>query len=120
VIFIYRDFSRLDLLDPTERSSLGLLRLGLDYYSRNEIYDILEYRSSVAVVITNQVISSPDVFFGNPQRPAGGNIIAHASTYRFWIRKGREGKRIVKVLDSPYHPESEAIFTITENGIIDP
>ena len=74
---------------------------------------------NVAVVITNQVISSPDVFFGNPQRPAGGNIIAHASTYRFWIRKGREGKRIVKVLDSPYHPESEAIFTITENGIID-
>ncbi len=73
----------------------------------------------VAVVVTNQVMSAPDVFFGNPMRPAGGNIMAHGCTYRIWLRKGKEGKRIAKIIDSPMHAEKEAVFVITENGLED-
>jgi len=40
----------------------------------------------VAVVLTNQVMSSPDasaaMFGGNDKKPIGGNILAHASTTR--------------------------------------
>ncbi|MEM1923497.1 MAG: DNA repair and recombination protein RadA [Pyrobaculum sp.] len=73
----------------------------------------------VAVVITNQVMAQPDVFFGNPLRPAGGNILAHGATYRLWLRKSKENIRIAKIFDSPYHPEGEVSFRITEEGLLD-
>jgi DNA repair protein RadA len=73
----------------------------------------------VAVVITNQVMAQPDVFFGNPLRPAGGNILAHGATYRIWLRKSKENIRIAKIFDSPYHPEGEVSFRITEEGLVD-
>jgi len=43
----------------------------------------------VAVVITNQVVASPDasMFAGDGIKPIGGNIIAHASTTRIKLRK---------------------------------
>jgi len=73
----------------------------------------------VAVVVTNQVMAQPDVFFGNPLRPAGGNILAHGATYRLWLRKSKENIRIAKIFDSPYHPEGEVSFRITEEGLVD-
>ncbi len=74
---------------------------------------------NLAVILTNQIQSTPDTFFGNPNKPAGGNILAHGSTYRIWLRKSKENRRVAKIIDSPLHPESECIFAITTNGIID-
>ncbi len=45
---------------------------------------------NIAVVITNQVQSSPDTFFGDPTKAAGGNIVGHSSTYRIYLRKSGE------------------------------
>jgi DNA repair protein RadA len=74
---------------------------------------------NIAVVITNQVQASPDTFFGDPTKAAGGNIIGHASTYRVYLRKaGQERKAIM--IDSPCHPYSDTNFLITEGGIGDP
>lgn len=74
---------------------------------------------NVAVVGTNQVLSNPDVFFGNPTRPVGGNVLAHNVTHRLWFRKSKGEKRVAKVVDSPVLPESEAVFKITDEGIKD-
>jgi DNA repair protein RadA len=74
---------------------------------------------NLAVIITNQVQANPQAFFGDPTRPAGGNILAHASTHRVMLRKASGGIRVAKVFDSPYLPESEAYFQITENGVED-
>lgn len=74
---------------------------------------------NVAVVVTNQVIAQPDMFFGNPLKPAGGNVIAHGATYRIWLRKGKENIRVARILDSPMHPEAEVTFKITEEGLVD-
>jgi len=74
---------------------------------------------NVAVVVTNQVMAQPDAFVGNPLRPAGGNIIAHGATYRIWLRKTRENTRIARIFDSPYHPEGEVSFRITDEGVVD-
>lgn len=74
---------------------------------------------NVAIVGTNQVLSDPDVFFGNPTRPVGGNILAHNVTHRIWVRKSKGDKRVAKVVDSPILPESEAVFRITDEGIKD-
>ena len=72
-----------------------------------------------AALATNQVMSSPDTFFGDPTRPIGGNVVAHTSTYRVYFKKSGK-KRIARMVDSPHHPESEVIFTLTEAGVSDP
>jgi DNA repair protein RAD51 len=76
----------------------------------------------VAVLITNQVVATVDggaMFQADPKKPIGGNIIAHASTTRLSLRKGRGDSRICKIYDSPSLPESEAVFSISTEGIID-
>lgn len=73
---------------------------------------------NVAIVITNQVQSSPDTFFGDPTKAAGGNVLGHASTYRIYLRKSGEN-RVAKMIDSPYHPYSETRFTVNERGTDD-
>jgi len=76
----------------------------------------------VAIVISNQVVAQVDgaaSFVSDPKKPIGGNIIAHASTTRLYLRKGRGETRVCKIYDSPCLPESEAIFAITNGGIDD-
>ena len=77
----------------------------------------------VAVVITNQVVAQVDggaMFAGaDAKKPIGGHIIAHASTTRLSMRKGRAESRICKIYDSPCLPEGEAVFAITNDGIDD-
>jgi DNA repair protein RadA len=74
----------------------------------------------IAVLLTNQVQSSPDsMFSGNSFKAAGGNVMAHSSTYRIFLRRSGRN-RIARMVDSPYHPESEIVFTIDNNGITDP
>jgi len=73
---------------------------------------------SIAIVITNQVQSTPDTFFGDPTKPAGGNVVGHASTYRVYLRKAGTD-RIAKMIDSPYHPYGDTRFTVNEKGVDD-
>ena len=72
-----------------------------------------------AAIATNQVMASPDVFFGDPTRPIGGNVVAHTSTYRIYFKKSGK-KRIARMVDSPHHPEEEVIFALGEAGVVDP
>jgi len=72
-----------------------------------------------AALATNQVMASPDVFFGDPIRPVGGNVVAHTSTYRIYFKKSGK-KRIARMVDSPHHPEQEVIFALSEAGVVDP
>jgi len=72
-----------------------------------------------AVVVTNQIQSNPQAYFGDPNRPAGGNVVAHASTHRLFIRKGKANSRVIHVIDSPYLPEDQTRFAITERGVED-
>ena len=60
-----------------------------------------------------------DVFFGDPTRPIGGNVVAHTSTYRIYFKKSGK-KRIARMVDSPHHPEQEVIFSLGDSGVIDP
>jgi DNA repair protein RAD51 len=77
----------------------------------------------VAVVLTNQVVAQVDsgaAMFSGPQvKPIGGNIMAHASTTRLSLRKGRGEERVCKVISSPCLAEQEARFQITLEGVTD-
>ena len=75
---------------------------------------------NLAIYITNQVMARPDVLFGDPTAPVGGHILGHMSTYRVYLRRGREGTRIARVIDAPNLIEGEAVFIVTEGGLKDP
>jgi len=71
------------------------------------------------VLVTNQVSSKPDAFFGDPTRPIGGHIVGHTATFRIYLRKSKGGKRIARLIDSPHLAEGEAVFTVSTDGIRD-
>ena len=74
---------------------------------------------NIAIYITNQVMARPDVFFGDPTEAIGGHVLHHASTYRLYLRRGKKGTRVAKLVDAPALPEAEAIFIVTDEGIKD-
>ena len=95
----------------------------------------------IAVVVTNQVVASPEAGaggFSSGPKPIGGNIMAHASTTRYArlissaiilmhirdcsisLKKGRGTTRIAKIYDSPCLPEGSQPFSIGADGINNP
>jgi len=83
----------------------------------HDLLRLCDIHTDLAVFLTNQVSAKPDVFYGNPLTATGGNIVAHGSTIRVFLRKGKAEQRIAKIVDAPHLPEGEAIFSITEDGI---
>ena len=83
------------------------------------LHELLRFGDAynAAIVVTNQVSSRPDILFGDPTRPIGGNIVAHAATYRVYLRKSKPPRRIARLIDSPNLPEGEAVFSLTTEGI---
>ncbi|XP_064108381.1 meiotic recombination protein DMC1/LIM15 homolog [Macrobrachium nipponense] len=114
-------------------SIMALFRV--DFSGRGELADrqqkLAQYLSrlqkiseeyNVSVFITNQMTADPGAtmsFQADPKKPIGGHILAHASTTRVALRKGRGETRIAKIYDSPELPENEATFAITAGGIAD-
>ncbi len=80
---------------------------------------MLADKFNLAVYITNQVMDNPGILFGDPTTPIGGNVLAHAATTRLYMKKSKEDKRIVRLVDSPNMPEGECVIKITPNGIKD-
>ncbi|MEM1782801.1 MAG: DNA repair and recombination protein RadA [Nanopusillaceae archaeon] len=75
---------------------------------------------NLAVYVTNQVMAKPEGFFGlDLVQAVGGHVLAHAITYRLFLRRGKEKTRIARLIDAPHLPEREAIFKIVDEGIRD-
>ena len=64
-------------------------------------------------------MSKPDMFFGDPTEAVGGHVLHHASTYRCYLRRGKKGSRVAKLVDAPALPDGECIFMVTDEGIKD-
>jgi DNA repair protein RadA len=73
---------------------------------------------NLAIVLTNQVQAKPDTAYGDPNKPTGGHVMAHACTHRIYLRKGKENTRIAQVIDSPYLPEEKARFAVDAAGVV--
>ena len=74
---------------------------------------------NLAIYLTNQVLSNPAMMFGDPTTAVGGNIVGHASTFRIYLRRGKKGSRVAKMIDAPNLPENEIIFWLTNDGLRD-
>jgi DNA repair protein RadA len=70
-----------------------------------------------AIIVTNQVASNPDSFFGDPTQPIGGNILGHKSTFRMYLRKSKGNKRIVRLVDAPNLADGEAVMRVEDGGL---
>ena len=74
---------------------------------------------NVAIYVTNQVMANPAIMFGDPTAPIGGHIVGHQATYRLYLRRSKESKRIAKLIDSPWLPEGETVFSVGKEGVRD-
>ncbi len=86
----------------------------------NHVHKLLRLAEvfNLAVVVTNQVQANPQAFFGNPNRPAGGNVLAHGTTHRIYLKKSSKNLRVASITDSPsLPPDEQAFFAITGKGI---
>ncbi|MFC4549813.1 MULTISPECIES: DNA repair and recombination protein RadA [Halorussus] len=83
------------------------------------LHDLVRVGSlhNVAVLVTNQVQSNPDAFFGDPTKPIGGNILGHTSTFRMYLRKSKGTMRIVRLVDSPNLADGEAVMRVEDGGL---
>ena len=97
--------------DFSGRGELGERQQKLNVMLSRLIKVAEEY--NVAVFITNQMMSDPGAtmtFVADPKKPVGGHVLAHASTTRIYLRKGRNEQRVAKIYDSPDMPEAEATY----------
>ena len=106
--------------DYSGRAELSNRQMSLAKFLRNLQKIADEHK--IVVVITNQVVATVDgnSFGGNDKKPIGGHIMAHACQTRLYLKKGLKQNRICKIYDSPSLPESEATYSITDQGIDDP
>jgi DNA repair protein RadA len=74
---------------------------------------------NLTVYVTNQVMAKPDQFFGDPTEAIGGHIVGHNSTFRVYLRRGKKGTRVAKLIDAPNMPDAECVFNVTEHGLED-
>ena len=74
---------------------------------------------NLSIYVTNQVMANPAQLFGDPTTAIGGHIVGHASTYRIYLRRGKKGPRVTKLIDSPNLPDNETIFFVTDSGVVD-
>jgi DNA repair protein RadA len=79
----------------------------------------LAEQRGLAIYVTNQVMANPAMMFGDPTTHVGGHIVGHAAKYRIYLRRGKQGSRVAKMIDSPNLPDNEAIFFVTETGLKD-
>ena len=71
-------------------------------------------------IVTNQVSAKPDaIFFGDPNKPIGGNVVGHTVTTRLMIRKGKATKRTATLTKNPELPDGKIEFSIDTEGIRD-
>jgi len=112
-------------------SIMGVFRV--DYSGRGELAERQQHLGkvmnklqklseefNVAVVLTNQVMSDPGggcAFMPSHPKAIGGHVLAHFSTCRIFLRKGRAEQRVAKIHNSPWLPESECVFEIFGGGV---
>jgi DNA repair protein RadA len=84
--------------------------------------DLLRFakNNDAVVLMTNQMSMRPDaMMFVDPAEAVGGNILGHASAVRLLIRRGKAGKRVIKLEKCPFLPNGECVATLNEKGICD-
>lgn len=72
---------------------------------------------NTSILVTNQVASNPDSYFGDPTQPIGGNILGHTSTFRMYLRKSKGNKRIVRLVDAPNLADGESVMRVEGDGL---
>jgi DNA repair protein RAD51 len=79
----------------------------------------LAQRFGIAVVVTNQVHTVPDIL--NTKKAVGGSVMNDAVTYSILLRDRMGLSRYydAQIVSSPYHPQHKTMFEIDEKGVTD-
>ena len=109
------------LLSPFRLEFQGIKELVLRQQAVKELMRILKRAcdKDAIVFLTNQVVGrvGRDVE-AEKYKPAGGFVLGHIPNLVLLIRRLRGNRRLIRVVDSSYLEEGEAIFAIDKAGIV--
>jgi DNA repair protein RadA len=74
---------------------------------------------NIAVVITNQIQTTPNEWISNSDIPIGGNVLAHTSAFRIRLSGSNPDNMWATMVSSPCYPQDDISFAINESGIVD-
>ena len=60
-----------------------------------------------------------DITVPGDENFVANGFVVHNSTYRLYLRKSKDDKRIARLVDSPNLPEGECVFRVKKEGICD-
>jgi RecA/RadA recombinase/intein-encoded DNA endonuclease-like protein len=60
-----------------------------------------------------------DITVPGDENFVANGFLVHNSTYRLYLRKSKDDKRIARLVDSPNLPEGECVFKVRKEGICD-
>lgn len=103
--------------DYSGRGELSLRQQKLNRHLKD--LQILAEIHNLVVFVTNQVMTNPGLLFGDPTTAIGGHVLHHATKTRVYLRRGKAGTRICRLVDSPHLPDGECLIRITEKGVED-
>lgn len=84
----------------------------------SQLQSFAESRNAV-VLVSNQVQENPGLMFGDPVKPVGGYVLGHSAQVHIYIRAGKAGRRVFKLMKSPNLPTGEMICDIGSAGVAD-
>ena len=78
-------------------------------------------KEDVGVLITNQVLESPDMF-KHGEFATGGNVMSHASTHRVHmatknLKPGKTHSKMIQLEDSPRYARTEIVIELGPWGV---
>lgn len=83
------------------------------------LHDIIKVvkTHNAAALITNQVSSNPNSYFGDSTQAIGGNILGHTSTFRVYLKQAKGNKRSWNLRNSPNLEEQAREILICDDGV---
>ena len=97
---------------------VGLYNLGIRQQKINALLNLMRRvatATDVTFLYTNQAISKPGLF-AQPNAPAGGHIVSHASDYRFQASPGKGNHRKYTLKDHAGLPDFDVTVSIGWGG----
>lgn len=79
------------------------------------VFDLCRFVASAVLARSHRLTAAP----GGDKKAVGGHVLAHASTTRVYLRKGRQEERVAKLHDSPDSQSRFPVVTFSEAGPAD-
>ena len=116
--FISRDNLK-KVFDAILKTDIPLICKEKVDFIRKLLFEQIRFEKIRKIAIGNNCEPLYDISVPVLENYIANGFVVHNSTYRIYLRRGKKGTRVAKLVDAPAMPDSECVFMVTEEGIKD-